>query len=102
MFECKGDILLLGSGCGSCPRCREALDRVSQPWLLPMRESDDRPSLPAFGWAPGFYMGKCDDCGYAFMGDKRASRCAICAYNARDEVERKRQTDALIAAMCGC
>jgi DNA-directed RNA polymerase subunit RPC12/RpoP len=33
------------------------------------------------GWAPGFYLGPCRDCGNEFEGDKRASQCANCAYN---------------------
>lgn len=36
---------------------------------------------PAFhGWAPGWYVGKCNDCGCYFQGDKRAYQCADCAY----------------------
>ena len=32
------------------------------------------------GWAPGNYTGECHKCGERFIGDKRASECADCAY----------------------
>lgn len=31
------------------------------------------------GWAPGSYIGKCQDCGGEIMGDKRSSQCFVCA-----------------------
>lgn len=38
-------------------------------------------SKPALnGWAPGWYIGKCNDCGCYFQGDKRGYQCADCAY----------------------
>ena len=39
---------------------------------------DERPYRK--GWAPGDYTNKCD-CGKHFMGGKRASECADCAYS---------------------
>ena len=58
-------------------------------WRGEEREVDDIP-LPGFkpcdsrpkrgGWAPGSYCRKCDQCGEGFVGDKRASICADCAY----------------------
>lgn len=35
---------------------------------------------PRNGWAPGQYLGICGDCDTQFIGDKRAVRCAPCAY----------------------
>lgn len=35
---------------------------------------------PRNGWAIGWYVGKCNDCGLYFQGDKRAYQCADCAY----------------------
>ncbi len=31
------------------------------------------------GWAPGPYLGKCQNCGEEFNGDKRAFECLPCA-----------------------
>lgn len=31
-------------------------------------------------WAPGYYTGQCALCSEWFIGDKRASMCADCAY----------------------
>lgn len=39
---------------------------------------DTRPA--AGGWAPGHYMCQCRSCQDMFMGDKRATCCADCAY----------------------
>lgn len=39
---------------------------------------DDRPAFR--GYAPGGYFVKCRMCEFRFMGDKRASHCADCAY----------------------
>jgi hypothetical protein len=36
-------------------------------------------------WAPGNYYNNCIDCGYTFVGDKRASKCADCAYVEEEE-----------------
>lgn len=46
-------------------------------------KEDDRPKR--FGWAPGGYTGICDICDSSFIGDKRASICADCAYDLPDE-----------------
>ena len=37
-------------------------------------------------WAPGDYTGRCVDCGCWFMGDKRATQCADCAYSIEEEL----------------
>lgn len=39
---------------------------------------DPRP--PRGGWATGSYFVRCSKCEQYFMGDKRASECASCAY----------------------
>lgn len=39
---------------------------------------DDRPHKG--GWAPGGYTCKCLNCGSPYIGDKRSSSCADCAY----------------------
>lgn len=41
-------------------------------------KDDARP--PNNGWAPGTYYCRCFTCGEAFVGDKRATKCADCAY----------------------
>ena len=41
-------------------------------------KEDKRPKKG--GWAPGNYTNKCVHCGDEFIGDKRAIRCADCAY----------------------
>ena len=41
-------------------------------------KEDNRP--PRNYWAPGYYEGKCLICTEEFIGDKRASYCADCAY----------------------
>lgn len=38
-------------------------------------------SLVRFGWAPGYYIVGCKNCGVRCMGDKRISRCPDCATN---------------------
>lgn len=42
-------------------------------------KKDSRPKRGA--WAPGEYLCKCGKCGEQFQGDKRAVRCADCAYS---------------------
>lgn len=32
------------------------------------------------GWCPGEYIGKCNKCSCTFIGDKRSTTCADCAY----------------------
>lgn len=41
-------------------------------------EIDPRPAFG--GWAPSDYFNCCPDCRREFIGDKRAARCADCAY----------------------
>lgn len=48
---------------GNCPICKNA---------------DKRP--PKYGWAAGMYDQNCYQCKKDFIGDKRASMCADCAY----------------------
>ena len=40
--------------------------------------ADNRPEKG--GWAKGGYYGTCMKCRERFLGDKRASECADCAY----------------------
>lgn len=47
---------------------------------------DTRPQLR--GWAPGYYSQTCWVCGKLFVGDKRASICAPCAYHGADALAR--------------
>lgn len=42
--------------------------------------SDVDKRKPKYGWAPGNYANICLDCKKEFIGDKRASMCADCAY----------------------
>lgn len=46
-------------------------------------KTDTRPKK--YGWAPGNYTCKCSECGCDFVGDKRASMCADCAYSKKTE-----------------
>lgn len=47
--------------------------------------------LVPWGWAPGKYMGKCQDCGDQWLdGDKRAYRCERCAMIVRYTLAEKR------------
>lgn len=55
---------------------------------------DERP--PRRGWAPGKYLCHCHQCERLFVGDKRASECAECAYAAPDETTAR----AALAAAC--
>lgn len=41
--------------------------------------ADERP--PKGSWAPGGYYNKCRTCNRKFIGDKRATSCADCAYS---------------------
>lgn len=47
-------------------------------------KDDQRPALVSKGWAPGDYFCKCFECKSQFLGDKRATRCADCAYAAAE------------------
>lgn len=59
-------------------RIRE-LEKKCRPYTTPhLGSRDTRP--PNGGWAPGSYMCKCFNCNEQFIGDKRAVRCAPCAY----------------------
>jgi hypothetical protein len=47
-----------------------------------------RSKLPQFGWwAPGDYCRCCFECNEHFLGDKRAGRCADCAYKLKEDIE---------------
>ena len=46
-------------------------------------KEDPRPARG--GYAPGNYMVVCHGCNEVFVGDKRASQCADCAYSATKE-----------------
>jgi len=46
-------------------------------------KTDTRPKK--HGWAPGNYTCKCSECGCDFVGDKRATMCADCAYSKKIE-----------------
>lgn len=46
-------------------------------------KEDNRPQRG--WWAPGAYLYKCRLCKQAFVGDKRAMRCADCAYINKNE-----------------
>ncbi len=48
---------------------------------------DARP--PQDGWAPGNYSNKCMECGVVFVGDKRAVKCADCAYEEKTNAKTK-------------
>lgn len=45
----------------------------------PAVKQDQRPQKG--GWAPGVYSCQCTRCRTAFLGDKRATHCADCAYS---------------------
>lgn len=55
------------------------MDRKRQEAL---RNPDARPVYA--GWAPGNYERVCADCRWTFVGDKRAIRCAACAYGDKE------------------
>lgn len=48
-------------------------------------KKDDRPQR--HGWAPGKYFGTCPTCAEDFIGDKRATMCADCAYGIMGTIE---------------
>lgn len=47
------------------------------------------------GWAPGGYFCTCRTCQGSFIGDKRATSCADCAYAKDTEVNTKWSTDTI-------
>ena len=49
------------------------------PNFLRRPEVSNPDDLIEYGYAGGKYNCKCIDCGLIFLGDKRASRCQICA-----------------------
>lgn len=51
--------------------------------------SDKRPKKA--GWAPGNYTCKCCVCSIEFIGYKRASMCADCAYRMEKNDEQKKE-----------
>ena len=53
---------------------------------------DQRPTR--WGWSPGGYGQRCLTCGDGFIGDKRASSCADCAYKRPDLEETKESVSA--------
>lgn len=48
--------------------------------LEALGNDDNRPHIEGKRWAPGYYTCNCFNCGKPFMGAKRASECAPCAY----------------------
>lgn len=57
-------------------------------------KTDERPKK--HGWAPGEYTCKCSVCACDFVGDKRASMCADCAYSPEIEARQaKKDKEAL-------
>jgi len=57
---------------------REAEPDPVTPGLYDDLMRDERP--PKDMWAPGMYCGECSKCSKRFIGDKRATTCAPCAY----------------------
>ena len=57
--------------------------------LFTLRDCYIDSRAPLGGWAPGQYCSHCKKCGQDYMGDKRSSECANCAYGA----EEKRAND---------
>lgn len=47
-----------------------------------------REKKPLYGYAPGGYTAKCDGCGEAFVGDKRATECFYCAVDRHESAMR--------------
>lgn len=59
-----------------------------------MPKALDRSELVPWGWAPGTYMGRCQDCGDQWHdGDKRAYRCERCAMIHRYTQAEKKVAD---------
>jgi len=52
-------------------------------------KTDERPKK--YGWAPGNYTCKCSECECDFVGDKRASMCADCAYSPKIEARNAKR-----------
>lgn len=61
-------------------KVRQEILAKNKPWMPP---KDDR--APRVGWAPGGYLCECSKCHIRFIGDKRATMCADCAYRITDE-----------------
>ncbi len=47
------------------------------------RKHQDNEEWPLYGYAPGGYMNECITCEGAFVGDKRAQNCPLCALQAQ-------------------
>ncbi len=63
-------------------------------------KTDERPKK--HGWAPGNYTCKCSECQVDFVGDKRASMCADCAYSPEIEARQaKRDKEKLKQSIIG-
>ena len=56
-----------------------------------LQAQDSRDAIQEKGWAPGEYMCNCTKCKRPFIGDKRAWKCAPCAYNDEGEIDGKEE-----------
>jgi hypothetical protein len=60
---------------------------MNTPTEQPLRpKQDSRPQR--YGWAPGKYLNHCHACPDTFIGDKRATICADCAYALPEPTEK--------------
>lgn len=56
--------------------------KVDKDFIDIFGKEDKRPKKN--GWASGQYYGTCHRCSEIFLGDKRASQCADCAYGEKE------------------
>ena len=62
-------------------------------------KEDTRP--PKDGWATGLYTCNCRTCKEDYLGEKRSSMCADCAYDPKLNLERKlKQLIYTVDGMC--
>lgn len=53
-------------------------------------KDDKRPFVEGKGWAPGSYTCVCGKCKASFMGEKRATECADCAYGTPPAISKEK------------
>lgn len=79
---------------GFAPAAGSAIPRLGcAPWYP---KQDSRPPLGL--WAPGEYLNCCFSCGEHFIWDKRAVKCADCAYKSPNQPSSPTGADGAEAA----
>ena len=63
------------------PAKKPSLAKIAPDYFGKIKPDDQRPDLAYYGWVRGEYLAYCRSCRSTFAGDKRAWRCADCAYD---------------------